>query len=144
MNYHYTDLKDHKVNEQKKRKNRKNTKRTMLHHGNSTSNDSYRVQHNSFDTVETTTTDYWISTKATPHVTPRENINNPYGNNGYNGRGRDYKNLTIDADKQLLTPQPRVRSNPSTCTRKSTFPELDISTPEYQAESTVIWSLDNV
>ena len=133
-------------------------------HGNSGSDFNSRIRINSYDTVETTTTDYWISTKATPHVTPNGNDfgnnaynaydpYNPYNNpnmNGYNGRGREYRNKTPQPNgngtSHLLihvTPGPQ-KSNPSTITRKSTFPELDISTPEYENESTVIWSLDNV
>ena len=124
-------------------------------HGNSGSDyNSYRTRNNSYDTVETTTTDYWISTKQTPHVTPHGDINdpyNPYNNpnmNGYNGRGREYGqtqhgnegNNGIGHLLLQVTPAPQI-SNPSTVTRKSTYPELDISAPEYEMNplSSGVW-----
>eukprot|EP00486_Rosalina_sp_Unknown_P008960 CAMPEP_0201593054 /NCGR_PEP_ID=MMETSP0190_2-20130828/190775_1 /ASSEMBLY_ACC=CAM_ASM_000263 /TAXON_ID=37353 /ORGANISM="Rosalina sp." /LENGTH=208 /DNA_ID=CAMNT_0048052097 /DNA_START=913 /DNA_END=1539 /DNA_ORIENTATION=- len=162
-NKSYTDLKDQNETPRnnRKRKRKKGTRGENMIHGNSGSDfNSYRtIRNNSYDTVETTTTDYWISTKATPHVTPNGDLQdpyNPYNNanmNGYNGRGREYRNVERDdinhnggIPGHLLihvTPGPQKSNPDSVYTRKSTFPDMSVTTPEYENESTVIWSLDN-
>ena len=102
---------------QKKKNNAKKRKKTIPQKmSNCSDYQSY------LDTVETTTTDYWISTKQTPHVTPQQYIRNP-----------------IQNDQVLNLP-----TNSNIISRKNTFPE-DMTTPEYEIdpESQVIWSLDD-
>ena len=124
-NKSYTDLKPENGKKNKRKKKQRGTMRENMLHGNSGSDyNSYRMRNNSYDTVETTTTDYWISTKQTPHITLH---------------GDDIPGHLLIP----VTPGPQI-SNPSTVTRKSSYPELDISTPEYENESSIIWSMDNV
>eukprot|EP01084_Bolivina_argentea_P019884 36970_1 len=72
--------------------------------------------------IETTTTDYWISTKVTPHVTPQGNINANF-NIIHQHLHQSNANNTLDS-------------------RKSPYPDFDITTPEMDIESQCIWSLD--